>query len=250
VHYPGNTSPSRHDDKFQQLAEWITQGKAPINDDLGAFLQPRLASGRAGTLQKEQGDQATAAFNALLDEKLTRPNSSRKRDLFLRAGDEKFDQYGRLLAYIAPNYTTEEREAMSLEERATFNLLLIVRGWAATFPIYPSLPKYEDLILLQQGAKKAFDDKIGVWSDTLTLTGYEFRMCYKLWDITRQLEQGKKLSSSVRNGWISRYCVDMTSRAIFLPQDYFRVPVFNRIFVWPKDVNSAVSHMNLEPGKV
>ncbi len=248
VHYPGNTNPERHDDKLAQLAEWMTQGKAPVNSGLAAHLQPRLATGRAGTLQKQQGRLATEAFNHLLEERLKKPGSSRRRRIFLRAADETFDQYGRLLAYIAPNYSREERENMSLRDRATFNLLMVEVGWAASFPIFPSLPKYSDLTLLQESAQSAFTNKRGAWQNEQMLTGYEFRMCYRLWEITRKLEQGKKLSGRERFGYVSRYCVDMTSKEIFSPQDYYKVPPYNRIFIWPEDVNDAVGRMNLVPG--
>jgi len=48
-----------------------------------------------------------------------------KRRLFIRAADQHFDQYGRLLAYIAPNYTPTELNSMSHKDRATFNLMMI-----------------------------------------------------------------------------------------------------------------------------
>lgn len=249
VHYPGNSNPEKHDDKFSELADWIAQGEAPVDDELAAYLQPRLATGNAGTLQKQQGKSATDALNQLLEEKLKKPGSSRKRRLFLRAADEHFDQYGRLLTYIAPNYSSKERESMTLLERATFNLLMVDNGWAASFPIFPSLPRYDDLILLQESAESAFKNKLGAWEDPQTLTGYEFRMCFRLWEATRKLVQGRKLSRRERSGWITRYCVDMTSKEIFSPQDYIKVEPYNRIFIWPKDVNDAVSRMNLVPGK-
>jgi hypothetical protein len=57
----------------------------------------------------------------------------------------------------------------------------------------------------------------------------------------------KKLSSRERSGWITRYCVDMTTREIFYPQNYHKVAQYNRIFVWPDDVAEAVGRMNLLP---
>ncbi|RMF30174.1 MAG: nuclease, partial [Candidatus Nitrosothermus koennekii] len=234
VHYPGNKKPSRHDRSLMQLAEWIEEGKAPINPSLGEYLLPKLSSGRAGTLQEEQGKKAGRVFRELLEEKLTLP-SGRNRSLFVRTADEPFDQYGRLLAYIAPSYSREELELLSREERATFNLLMVRIGWAASFPIYPNLPKFDDLVLLQQVAKDAYESKRGAWSDPLTLTGYEFRMCVKLYDITKKLIQGK--SSRVdKYSWIKRFCIDMTTRELFYPQDYHKVKPYNRIFVWPEDV--------------
>ena len=246
VHYPGNSDPAKHDAKFQDLANWIKAGQAPISEGLATFLLPKLSTGRAGTLQKQQGTAATQAMQQLMDTKLAKPNGG-KRELFLSTSDEQFDQYGRLLAYAAPSYSAEERATLSEKERATFILMIIDSGWAASFPIYPSLPKYSDLALLQACAQDAVEKKRGIWADPHTLTGYEFRMCYKLWDITSQLMKGVKLSSFQRMSWVDRYCVDMTSREIFEPADYYRVLPYNRIFVWSIDVNDAVARLNLTP---
>ncbi len=247
VHYPGRTPPSRHDASLAELADWIQQGKAPISDDLAAYLHPRLATGQAGTLHERQGQQAAATFKQMLDQMLTRPGGS-QRSLFIRTADERFDQYGRLLAYIAPSYSRDELARMSPWERATFNLLLVRAGWAATLIIYPSLPKYEDLVMLRDGAKEAYLKGRGIWGEPLSLTGYEFRMAVKLYDVTRRLLAGESLSSSQRSSWIERYCVDLTTQEIYYPESYIRVAPYNRLFVWPKDVSEAVARCNLVPG--
>ncbi|NIO38331.1 nuclease [Candidatus Bathyarchaeota archaeon] len=234
VHYPSNQKPSKQDANLAQLAEWIDKGEAPISRGLGDYLCPKLATGKAGTLQEEQGKKATEAFRKLLDKKL----EGTKRSLFIWAADEHFDEYGRLLAYVAPYYTAKERKTMSRRDRATFNLLMVKSGWGASFPIYPSIPRMVDLVMLQQDAKKAYTDRKGFWADKNTLAGYEFRMCVKL---------QKRLASGKKTKWISRYCVDMTTREIFFPQDYYKVKPYNRIFIWPKDVPEAVGKMNLLP---
>jgi endonuclease YncB( thermonuclease family) len=246
VHYPGNTKPSRHDENLAQLAEWLQAGRAPVNDNLAAYLRPRLATGRAGTLQLEQGERASEEFRRIVDEKLTRPNGSKRR-VFLRAADQPFDQYGRLLAYLAPEYSAAERDALSRGERATFNLMMVEAGWAASFPIYPSIPSYPDLELLRSAAKAAIENQRGIWGDPLTLPGYEFRMCVKLYDITKKLVDGKRLSSTERLAYVERYCADMTTLTIYYPQDYHIVPPYDRIFIWPADVAVAVGRMNLQP---
>ncbi|NPD88062.1 MAG: nuclease [Asgard group archaeon] len=246
VHYPGNENPKNHDGKFKELADWIKEKKAPINPGLGDYLQKKLATGKAGTLQKEQGELATKEFEKLLDRKLTKPDG-RKRKVFLRTADENFDQYGRLLAYIAPSYTKTERNALSYKEMATFNLLMIESGWGASFPIYPSLPKYKDLVLLQEAAKNAFNNKSGAWKNPNTLTGYEFRMCHRLWKVTKKLVDGDNLNSYEKYGWVERYCFDMTTLTIYEPQEYYKVKPYNRIFIWPKDVHLAVGKLNLKP---
>ncbi|MEW5719175.1 MAG: thermonuclease family protein, partial [Chloroflexota bacterium] len=244
---PGTQKPSKQDANLKQLADWIQQGKAPIQDDLAKHLLPKIATGNAGTLQETQGTQATAEFTKLLDEKLTRPNGTKRR-VFLRTANQPFDQNGRLLAYVAPSYSSTELQKMTRKERATFNLLLVDSGWAASFPIYPSIPGYLDLVMLQEAGKDAVEKKRGAWADPLTLTGYEFRMCVKLFAVTDKLVRGEKLSSAEKVGWIERYCVDMTTREIYYPQDYYRVAPYNRIFIWAKDVSDAVAKMNLVPG--
>lgn len=247
VHYPGRTRPSQHDANLAQLAEWLRAGHTPVSDGLAEFLYPRLSMVRAGTLQEHQGEQASAVFRQMLDRLLTKPSGGR-RGLFLRSADQPFDQYGRLLAYIAPSYTSEELATLTKWERATFNLLMVKAGWAASFPIYPSIPKYEDLVMLREAAMDAFLSKRGIWAEPMTLTGYEFRMAVKLYGITKRLIVGERLSSNARMGWIERYCVNITTREIYYPQDYYRVPPYDRIFVWPKEVSEAVSQLNLAPG--
>jgi len=248
VHYPGRQKPSKHDAKLAQLADWIKAGKAPVSSGLAKHLHPKLSTGTAGTLQESQGESATAKLQELLEEKLTRPSGSKRR-VFLQAADQRFDQYGRLLAYMAPHYSAKERESMSRKERATFNLLMVESGWAAPFPIYPSIPRYVDLVMLQEAAKDAYDNKRGAWADPMTLTGYEFRMCVRLYGVTKKLVGGQSLSSEERYGWGARFCVDMTTREIFYPQSYYNVAPYNRIFIWPEDVAEAVSRMNLLPAE-
>jgi len=174
VHYPGTQKPSKQDANLKQLADWIQAGKVPIRDDLARYLHPKLVTGQAGTLQETQGTQATAQFERFVSEKLTRPDGTKRR-VFLRTANLPFDQNGRLLAYVAPNYSDVERAKMSRKERATFNLLMADSGWAAAFPIYPSIPSYLDLMLLRECGKDALEKKRGAWAEPLTLTGYEFR---------------------------------------------------------------------------
>lgn len=246
VHYPGRTRPSRSDPDLAQLAQWISEGRAPIDSELAAYIQPRLATGRAGSLQEHQGQQAAAVFQQMLERMLARPNGTR-RNLFIRTADQPFDEYGRLLAYISPAYSDEELTTLSDWERSTFNLLMVRAGWAATMIIYPSLPKYSDLVMMRDAAKEAYLAGRGIWAESLTLTGYEFRMAVKLFDITKRLVSGEKLKSAQREAWISRYCVDLTTREIYLPQQYFRVAAYNRLFIWPQDVSEAVGKLNLSP---
>ena len=246
VHYPGNQSPSKQDDRLKQLADWIEDGEAPINKDLGEFILPKIVTGAAGTLQKNQGEEASDHFKEMIDQDLTKPRGT-KRKVFLHASEEHFDAYGRLLAYMSPQYSSKELATMPREKRSTFNLKMVESGWAAPFLIYPSIPRHSDLVRFQSGGRAAYQGKRGAWQDPLMLTGYEFRMCVKLYKVTKKLLNGAKMSSARRYGWISRYCADMTTKKVYYPQDYFKVDPYNRIFIWSKDVGEAVGMMNLSP---
>lgn len=247
TNYPGVGKPSNSDARLTQLAVWIEQGQAPIGDGLAAHLLPRLRTGTAGTLQETQGEAAKKAFKDLLEARLTRPSGS-KRSLFVHASEEHFDAHGRLLAYIAPSYSKAELARMSRRERATFNFSMVELGWAAPFLIYPSLPAYGDVVMLHEAAKTAVEDELGAWAEPLMLTAYEWRMCIKLHRVTKKLLSGDSLSSYERTAFATRYCADATTLEIFRPQDYFKVEPYNRVFIWPGDVNGAVGRMNLLPG--
>ncbi len=89
--------------------------------------------------------------------------------------------------------------------------------------------------------------KEGPGPDPMTLTGYEYRMLVRLYEITKQIIEGKIISSREQYSWIDRFCADMTTKEIFYPQDYYLVEPYNRIFIWPEDVAEAVGSMNLVP---
>ena len=247
THYPNWSKPSEQDDKLATLAYWIEQGKAPVGDDLGAYLHARLATGQAGTLQEQQGEQATAVLRQLLDKMLVRPTGG-KRSLFISTADAPFDSYGRLLANIAPAYNADERAALSKWEQATFNLLMVRAGWAATLIIYPSIPRYNDLLMFHEAAKEAYMAGRGVWGEPMALTGYEFRGAVKLYDITKRLNDGERLFDDQRSAWIERYCIDLTTRSIYYPEDYIKIAPYNRLFIFAGDVAEAVGRLNLTPG--
>jgi endonuclease YncB( thermonuclease family) len=247
THYPGRSKPSSQDVPLAQLGQWMIEGRAPISPELAAYLTPKLITGRAGSLQENQGQQSSAVFAQMVDQMLTRPNGTR-RNVFLHTADEQFDQYGRMLAYVAPQYSSAELATLSLWERATFNLLMVRAGWAAPLIIYPSLPKFRDLVMFRAAAKEAYLAARGIWADPLALTGYEFRMMVKLYEITSRLIAGESLSQGQRSAWIERYCVDLTNRGIYYPENYFRVAPYNRLFIWPKNVADAGGKLNLVPG--
>jgi len=236
----------RVDEKFGQLAEWIRQGRAPISAALAELLLPRIDTGRAGSLHFEQGTLASAFSKQNIETRLVRPDGSR-RGIFVRIGEQPFDDNGRLLAYVAPNYSEAERATMSRAQRATFNLDLVQNGWAAPFVIYPAVPGELDLPLFLQAAADAVAAGRGIWADQETLLAYEYRAVEKLHTITRSLVEGTELTFAEAHAWRERYCVDMRTRTLHGPEDYFAIPPVYRLWIWPGDVQEAVSRLNLVP---
>jgi endonuclease YncB( thermonuclease family) len=237
------------DQEFAQLAEWIEQGRAPISRPLGEFLLPKLATGGAGTLQYKQGKEASAFAKQNAERRLTRPDGS-KRSLFIRMDRyNPFDDNGRLLAYVAPNYSAGERKDMTREERSTFNLDMVRMGWAAPFVIYPAIPGELDLPLLLEDTEAAIRAPRGIWTEANTLLAYEYRSLERLFQITRKIVGGTELSPADAFAWRERYCVDMRDRVLHGPEDYFTISPAYRLWLWPKDVQEAVGRLNLVPSR-
>ncbi|WP_171166664.1 nuclease [Streptomyces sp. I05A-00742] len=249
------TGAANVDAKFKQLAEWIRQGIAPISRDLAEFLLPKIDTGRAGTLQLEQGTAAAEFNTSNITKRLIegvpegQPPRDKPRKIFVRTADDPFDDHHRLLAYVAPDYSKDERAVLTRRQRATFNLDLIAEGWAATFIIFPSIPGELDLPLTLEAADKAVKGKKGIWKNPETLLGYEYRAVEKLHGVTQKIAEGKPLRPGESFSWRQRYCADMRTRELFGPEDYFRVPPVYRLWFWPADVNEAVGRLNLVPSR-
>jgi endonuclease YncB( thermonuclease family) len=234
------------DAEFAQLAEWIEQNRAPISGPLASFMLPKLATGAAGRLQRDQGMAASAFAKQNIDARLSRPDGS-KRKLFIRTADSPFDNNNRLLAYIAPDYSAAERQTMTRTQRATFNLDLVENGWAAPFVIYPSIPGELDLPLLVDAAARAKSTPRGIWAEPATLLAYEYRAMEKLFRVTKKMVAGAKVTAGEAHSWRERYCADMRARSLHGPEDYFDIPPEYRLWIWPHDVSEAVTKLNLVP---
>ncbi|EMF00719.1 nuclease [Streptomyces mobaraensis NBRC 13819 = DSM 40847] len=243
------------DEKFKELAGWIEQGKAPISKELAEFLLPKIRTGHAGTLQFEQGTKAAQFNTDNINKRLTegvpegKPPHAKPRRIFIRTADSPFDDHHRLLAYVAPDYSKEERAALTRRQRSTFNFDLIESGWAATFIIYPSIPGELDLPMTLEAAEKAVKGKKGIWKEPATLLGYEYRALERLHEVTRKIVDGTPLRPGESFSWRERYCADLRTRELFGPEDYFKVPPVYRLWFWPKDVNEAIGRLNLVPSR-
>ncbi len=234
------------DQNFQQLATWIRDGQAPIDARLAEFMLPKLETGKAGTLQFEQGQAASAFAKQNMEDRLLRPDGT-KRNLFIRIADAPFDGNSRLLAYLAPNFSRAELAQLSREQRATFNLDLVAAGHAAPFVIYPSIPSAPDLALLIRRAAEARAALRGIWSQPVTLLAYEYRAMEKLFHITRKKVSDQPQEPDSLFTWRERYCADVTTRVLHDPDDYFTVQPEHRLWIWPQDLSEAVPRLNLTP---
>jgi endonuclease YncB( thermonuclease family) len=240
-------NPRVQDEKFNKLVDWLHQGIAPINQDLSDYLSPRLATGDAGTRQEDQGNAAKTFIDDLARRRLNDRPGAGPRNLFVRVADRPFEKRGRLLAYVAPSYSREERDRMTRRERSTFNLDMVAAGWAASFVLYPNIPNELDLPILHSAAREAVQGGKGAWADPNVLTGYEFRMLDRLFEVTEDIANGREVTGHRRSGWVTRYCADMTTGTLYQPQDYFKAAPENRLFIWPEDTRQAVADLNLVP---
>jgi hypothetical protein len=134
-----------------------------------------------------------------------------------------------------------------LLDHYTFNLNMLESGWAAPFILYPSIPGELDLPLFVEVSVDAMNKKRGQYNNALSMPGYEYRMCEKLYGITKKLVGGDSMHYSKQIGWRSRYCADMRNRRIFGPEEYMNVPEPYRLWIWPGDVQASIATLNLIP---
>lgn len=188
------------------------------------------------------GNDASNVFNTLLEQRLTKPDGKKRGVATIPTG-EIIDQYGRLLAYIAPWFEGTKADPLPPKDdpqRRTFNLDMIENGWAAFFPIYPSLPRNDDMNLAIAAAEAAWKKKRGIWKSygQDVLLGYEFRACIKL-AATKSSKKG------IENAF-QRVCVDLRSLKIVGLYGFWNVPPCYRLWVWEEDLADAVADLGLE----
>jgi endonuclease YncB( thermonuclease family) len=186
-------------------------------------------------------NEATNVLNNLLEERLTKPNGSKRRLATIPTG-ELIDGYGRLLAYVAPWYENDDSDPLPPRDdprRETFNLNMIENGWAAFFPIYPSLPGNRDFNRAILAAETAWSEKRGAWSayGEDILLAYEYRACIKL-------AEAKDSSEGIEKAF-QRVCVDLRSLKIVGLYGFYNIPPCYRMWVWEDDLEEATENLNL-----
>ncbi|RZT94897.1 thermonuclease family protein [Rivibacter subsaxonicus] len=199
--------------------------------ELRRYLLARLGP-EAAAQHIAAGQMASAAFDALLERRLTRDDGSRRALAIVPAG-QLIDSYGRLLAYFAPYFVPDELPPRGDPRRRTFNLDMVAQGYAACFPIYPSLPSNTDWALLIEEAERAWLRKRGVWDayGRRLLLGYEYRACIKL----AEVESGADGARAA----FQRSCVDLRTMADVGPFGFWDVPPPYRLWYWLTDTRQA-----------
>ncbi len=190
----------------------------------------------------DAGNDATDEFNRVLEGRLTRDNGS-KRGVAVMPSGEFIDTYGRLLAYIAPWFSGSASDPLpprDSPERRTFNLEMIETGWAAIFPIYPSLPRKDDFNMAIKAAEEAWDNQKGIWEKygRDVLLAYEFRACIKL----GTAENGA--DKAIKNAF-QRVCVDLRNLNVLDEFGFHQVPPPHRMWIWKDDIEEATQALGL-----
>ena len=104
-----------------------------------------------------------------------------------------------------------------------------------------------DLPLFLESAEQAQIEGRGQYGSEHSLPAYEYRMCEKLYSITRKKVEGVVLSWAEQLAWRSRYCADMRSREVFGPESYLAIAHPYRLWIWPADLQRAITMLNLLP---
>jgi endonuclease YncB( thermonuclease family) len=187
------------------------------------------------------GHDASSFFGKILDDRLVQ-DDGKKRQIAVISTGEKVDIHGRLLAYIAPWFAGTKKDPMPAKEdprKRTFNLEMIESGWAALFPIYPSLPKDDDLDIAIKAAETAWN-KQGIWKKygKNILLAYEFRMCVKL-------ARAKSQSLGIKKAF-ERTCVDLRDLSVVGKFEFVDVPPPYRMWIWNMDLKEAIDVLKLK----
>lgn len=201
-------------------------------------LKPDAAARHIGAAVR-----ASEEFTRLLERRLTKPDGT-KRKLAIIATGEIIDFHGRLLAYFAPWYADTEADPLppvDSPDRETFNLNMVANGWAAFFPIYPSLPRDTDFNKALAAAEDAWGRKLGQWEEfgSDLLLAYEYRMCIKL------AAHNEATADKLIKDAFQRICVDLRNNRIVGLFGFAEVPPPYRLWVWEQDLSKARKDLGL-----
>jgi endonuclease YncB( thermonuclease family) len=205
------------------------------------YLIGKLDTGAAGR-HISAGIRASAQLVEIRETRLAQADGTMRKVAVLPSG-EIIDSYGRMLAYLAPWFEGPPADPVPPEhspKRRTFNLDMIESGWAAFFPIYPSLPGLEDMRRAVAAAEQAWVHKRGMWQafGSDLLLGYEYRMCIKL---ATAADPVAGIAEAFQ-----RICVDLRTLQIVGKFGFDAVPPSYRLWVWEKDLADAKAVLRLQ----
>lgn len=211
-----------------------------IPQELRDYLCRKLTSD-AAEKHVQAGNKASQEFDKILSTRLTRPDGGIRGVATIPTG-QLIDTYGRLLAYIAPWFSGSESDPLPPRDhpdRRTFNLDMIENGWAVFFPIYPSLPRNDDMNRAIEAAESAWNNKRGVWAEfgENLLLAYEFRMCVKLGTAT-------DADSGIKSAF-QRICIDLRNLSEVGLFGFPSVPPCYRLWIWEVDIAEARQDLSL-----
>ncbi|MGN9781579.1 hypothetical protein ACTMTF_09130 [Nonomuraea sp. ZG12] len=207
-----------------------------LPEDLREHLIARLTPD-AAQRHLTAGKLAAEAHKSMVSTRLTRRDGSQRKMAVIATG-ELVERNGRLLAYTAPWFTGSDADPLPPRDhpdRRTFNLDMVALGWAATFVIYPSIPRASDLNLLIDEADTAWREQRGAWHQfgSDLLLGYEYRACLKLGDRTLD-DPADAIAAAYQ-----RVCVDMRTLTEVGLFGYHQVPPAQRLWIWATDLEQA-----------
>jgi endonuclease YncB( thermonuclease family) len=231
LHYGGanENNPGKFDAPF---SGFLAGSGKNLDAGLKAHLAKRLDAA-ASTRHINAGAAASLHFKAIVAERLKLVSEKTgklltPRRLFTMVSQQVFDRYGRLLAYVAPSYTKQERDAVAPEKRPTFNLQMMQDGHATSLIIYPNLPKPDGLTLVHKAVAAAKRSRKGLWkAGTPVLHAFEFR-----WIVDT--------IAGTRDG-PDRFCGDFSTGKLYMPQHYYKVADENRVWFFDTDLGAALN---------
>lgn len=218
----------------------LQNGFYKLNLNITNYLLTKLDHNAAAN-HINAGILASTEFDKLLELRLTKSNGIKRKVAIIPVG-EIIDSYGRMLAYISPWYSGDKGDEVPQKnspERRTFNIDMIENGWAAFFPIYPSLPKKDDFLIAINAAESAWKKRKGAWKEygENLLLGYEYRLCIKL-------AKAKTNDGGLKSAF-QRKCIDIRNMKNLGEFGFYQIDPCYRLWVWNDDINQATIDLSL-----